>query len=252
MTAMAAPKQRHWAQWVWLAAGAAVAVRVAFIFWGREAPAVPPPPSHTRPRVTVVAENGRGGGPLVKEQMELFDQQPLSMPTPWNAGSVGLPAELRRQPGEVFGMYEPHLAYAPERLEPVFAPSGVAPASGRDGLRTIGAMAGGWDGLGRVDRPVPQLVERDAAVEVRRFSDGQAQVVLREPLQGLPAAVSAHDWPPVEYSVTVAPEGLLGVPTLTVGSGVEVVDAFFGGYLAREFRLGERLPPGFYRVCIVR
>lgn len=249
---MATPKQRHWAQWVWLAAGVAVAARVGFIFLGKPEPAVPAPPSQHRPRVTVVFQGGAGSGALVKEQMELFDQQPLSMPTAWNAGAQGLPEELRRQPGDVFGMYEPHLAFAAERLVPVFGPEGIAPANGRDGLRTIGAMTGGWAGLGRLDRPVPATPARDAAVEVRRFSGGQEQVVLREPLQGLPAAVREHDWPPVEYSVAVAPEGLLGVPTLTVGSGIEVVDAFFGAYLARDFRLGERVSPGIYRVCIVR
>jgi hypothetical protein len=249
---MAAQKQRHWAQWVWLAAGLALAVRVAFIFWGHADPAVPAPPAQSRPRVTVVTESGTAGGPLVKEQMELFDQQPLSMPTIWNAGAQGLPADLRRQPGEVFGMYEPRLTFAAERLEPVFGPSGGAPTDGRGGLRMIGAMAGGWAGLGRHDRTVPQLPVRDAAVEVRRFSGGLEQVVLREPLQGLPDAVREHDWPPVEFSVAVMPAGLVGVPTLTVGSGVEEVDAFFGGYLARDFRLGERVGPGFYRVCIVR
>ena len=249
---MAAPKQRHWAQWVWLAAGLALAARVAFIFWGQDDPAVPLPPAQSRPRVTVVAESGGAGGPLVREQMVLFDQQPLSMPTAWNAGAQGLPADLRRQPGEVFGMYEPWLAFAAERLEPVFGPSGGAPTDGRGGLRTIGAMAGGWAGLGRVDRPAPRLPEREAAVEVRRYADGAEQVVLREPLRGLPAAVGEHDWTPVEYSVVVAPLGLVGVPTLAVGSGVDEVDAYFGGFLARDFRLGERVGPGLYRVCVVR
>ena len=249
---MAAQKQRHWAQWVWLAAGVALAGRVAFIFWGREEAAVPPPPSHSRPRVTVVTETGTGGGPLVKEQMELFDQQPLSMPTEWNAGAQGLPEELRRQPGEVFGMYEPHLAFAAERLEPVFGPGGSIPSNGRDGLRVIGAMAGGWAGLGRVDRPVRPAPVRDAALEVRRYAGGQAQVVLRESLRELSQEVRDHDWAPMEYSIVVAPSGLIGVPTLTVGSGVEAVDAFFGSYLAGDFRLGERVPPGFYRVSVVR
>ncbi len=249
---MAAPKQRHWAQWVWLAAGVAVAVRVAFIFWGRGDSAVPPPPVRSGPRVTVVAENGAAGGPLVKEQMELFDQQPLSMPTRWNAGEQPLPPDLRRQPGEVFGMYEPRLAFAAERLDPVFGPKGGAPVDGLGGLRTIGPMTGGWGGLGRVDRAVPQLPAREAAIEVRRFTAGEELVVLRESLRGLPAVVREHDWMPVEFSVAVVSAGLLGVPTVTVGSGVEEVDAFFGSYLARDFRLGDRVAPGFYRVLVVR
>jgi len=250
---MAAQKQRHWAQWVWLAAGLALVARVAFIFWGHADPAVPLPPAQSRPRVTVVTESGVAGGPLVREQMVLFDQQPLSMPTAWNAGAQELPADLRRQPGEVFGMYELRLVFDAERLEPVFGPPGGAPTDGRGGLRTIGAMAGGWAGLGRIDRPVPRLPEREAAVEVRRYAGGSAEgVVLRESLRDLPAAVREHDWTPLEYSVVVAPLGMVGVPTLASGSGVDEVDAFFGGFLARDFRLGERVGPGLYRVCVVR
>ncbi len=150
---MAAPKQRHWAQWIWLAAGVGLAARVAFIFLVRDEAAVAPPPAHIGPRVTVVAESGTAGGPLVKEQMELFDQQPLSMPTRWNAGAQPLPADLRRQPGEVFGMYEPRLAFAAERLEPVFIPKGGAPTDGRGGLRTA---PGGKD---RTDRAVLSKTE---------------------------------------------------------------------------------------------
>lgn len=249
---MAPRKQRHWAQWVWLLAGLAVAARVGFIFLVHEKPAVPAPPAQSRPRVTVLAESGAAAGPLVREQMELFDQQPLSMPTRWNAGDAPLPAELQRQPGEAFGMFEPRLAFAAERLEPLFGPRGGAPGDGRAGLRTLGAMAGGWAVLGRRDRPAPPLPAREAAVEVRRYSGGGDAVVLSEALQGLPEAVRAHDWTPVEFSVAVEPGGLLGVPTLTVGSGVEEVDAFLGGFLARDFRLGERLPPGFYRVSVLR
>jgi hypothetical protein len=249
---MTATKQRHWAQWIWLVAGIGVAVRVAYIFWGHADPAVPLPPAQNHPRVTVVSGNGGAESPLVAEQMELFDQQPLSMPTRWNAGNQPLPAELRRQPGEVFGMYDARLAFAAERLQPVFGPRGGAPTDGRAGLRTEGPMPEGWVGLGRVDRPIARLPEREAAIEVRRFGAGKEPVVLAEALHGLPAAVGEHDWAPMEFSVVVAPAGLMGVPTLTVGSGVEQVDAFFGIFLARDFRLGERIPPGFYRVCLVR
>ncbi len=249
---MAATKQRHWAQWVWLAAGLGVAVRVAHIFWGQGDPAVPPPPAQSHPRVTVVAGNGRAVGPLVAEQMELFDQQPLSMPTRWNAGSQPLPAELRRQPGEVFGMYDARLTFAAEKLEPVFVPRTVAPADSRGALRVVGPLAEGWLGLGRVDRPITALPRREAAIEVRRFGAGKDPVVLSEALQGLDPVVVAQDWAPMEFSVVVAAAGLVGVPTLAEGSGVERVDAFFATFLARDFRLGERVPPGVYRVFLVR
>ncbi len=249
---MVAPKQRHWAQWIWLAAGLGVAARVAFIFWGQTDPAVPPPPARSGPRVTVVAGNGAAGGPLMREQIELLDQQPLSMPTRWNAGAQPLPADLRRQPGEVFGVYDARLAFAAERLEPVFGPKGGAPADGRGGLRAIGPMAGGWAGLARLDRPIARLGEREAAIEVRGYSGDADPVVLRVSLSGFPPAVRQHDWAPLEFSVAVERGGLVGVPNLAIGSGVEEVDAFFGGFLARDCHLGERVPPGFYRVIVVQ
>lgn len=249
---MAPRKQRHWAQWVWLAAGVGLAGRVAFIFLGQEAP----PPSATaaerRPRVTVVAESGSASGPLVREQMELFDQQPLSMPTQWNAGYQPLPPDLQRQPGEIFDVYEPRWAFAAEHLEPVIGPQGGAPADGRGALRTIGPMAGGWAGLARRDRALTRLPEREAAIEVRPFAGGGEQIVLREALAGLPEAVREYDWAPVEFTVAVVPAGLVGVPTLTAGSGRDDIDAFFGGYLVRDFRLGARVAPGLYRVSVVR
>ena len=245
---MAPRAQRHWAPWVWAAAGLALAARVAFIFFGQHEPEVPLPPTTNRPRVTVVTESAVGGGPLVKEQIELFDQQPLSIPTAWNAGAEALPADLRRQPGERFGLYEPRLAFAAERLDPVFAPRGGAPQDSRAGLRVLGMPAGGWGGIGRFDRPLPALPIRDAGVEVRRFAGGE--VVLQAALVELDAMVREHDWAPLEFSVAVESAGLVGVPSLAVGSGVEEIDGFFGGYLVRQFRLGERLPPGFYRVTV--
>jgi hypothetical protein len=223
---------------------------VAFIFLWRGDPAVPAPPAASRPRVTVVSSSAAGAGPLVREQIELFDQQPLSMPTAWNAGADALPATLQRQPGEVFGLYEPRLAFAAERLEPVFAPRSAAPQDSRAGLRVLGPMAGGWGALGRLDRPVHALAVRDAGVEVRSFAGGE--VVLEAALAELPALVREHDWAPLEFSVAVEPGGLVGVASLAVGSGVEEIDAFFGEYLVRQFRLGERLRPGFYRVGVGR
>ena len=58
------------------------------------------------------------------------------------------------------------------------------------------------------------------------------------------------DWQPAEFLIAVTPAGLLGRPVETVSSDVEDVDVFFRDYLARTLRLGERLPPGFYRVVV--
>jgi len=58
------------------------------------------------------------------------------------------------------------------------------------------------------------------------------------------------EWQPAEFLVCVTAEGLLGRPVETVSSDVEDVDAFFRDYLTNTLRLGERLPPGMYRVVV--
>lgn len=249
---MAAPRQRHWAQWVWLAAGAAVAVRVAFIFFGAEDSLGNRPDTVSRPRVTVVSNASSETGALVAEQATLFDQKPLSMPTKWNAGARELPDSLRRQPGQVFGLFDPRMVFPAERLDPLFAPRAGAPTDGIAGLKFIGPMTGGWAGVGRVDRPIASFPPRDASIEVVGLADRTGTAVLADSLQGLPPEVQSHDWAPLEYSVVVSSGGMVGVPTLVSGSGREAVDAYFGGFLARDFRLGERLLPGLYRVRISR
>jgi hypothetical protein len=233
-----------------MAAAIAVAAHIVYIFWIQQPLQSAGAAEPRRPRVTVLPDTGRPGGALLREQIDLFDQQPLSMPTRWNAGAQGLPADVRRQPGEVFGMYDPRMVFAADRLEPAIGPRGDAPADGRAGLRIIGPMAGGWEGVGRVDRAVAAFPARDAAVEVRRFGPDGDQVVLRDTLQDLPRELDGRDWPPVEFSVAVATTGLVGLPTVEEGSGVEVVDTKFGSLLASQLNLGERLPPGLYRVQV--
>ncbi len=249
---MARPRQRHWAQWVWLMAALALALRIGYIFWGEEPPPEAPEAGRREPAVTVVSGHGSSGGALVGEQVELFDQQPLSMPTRWNAGSRALPGELQRQPGQVFGLFEPRLIFAAEKLPPVFAPRDGAPANATAGLRFIGPMAGGWAGVGRFDRSVTVFPGRDAAIEVVPLAGEGGGTRLTESVQGLPSTVTSHDWGPLEYSVAVAPSGLVGMPTLGIGSGFEVVDSFFGEFLVADFRLGDRLLPGLYRVRVSR
>ena len=43
---------------------------------------------------------------------------------------------------------------------------------------------------------------------------------------------------------------MLGRPVETVSSDLEDVDVFFRDYLAKTLHLGERLPPGNYRVVV--
>jgi hypothetical protein len=57
-------------------------------------------------------------------------------------------------------------------------------------------------------------------------------------------------WEPVEFQAVVNTSGLVVPLVVTKSSGVEEVDAHFRNFLARSFRIGQRLPPGFYRITV--
>jgi len=57
-------------------------------------------------------------------------------------------------------------------------------------------------------------------------------------------------WRPLELFATVDAAGLASPLVVTDRSDVEEVNAYFRNYLARTFRLGEHLAPGFYRVVV--
>jgi hypothetical protein len=77
-------------------------------------------------------------------------------------------------------------------------------------------------------------------------------------VQGFPRRIDGEivlpagsaDWQPAEFLVSVTVSGILGRPVETASSDLEDVDVFFRDYLAKTLRLGERLPPGNYRVVV--
>jgi hypothetical protein len=60
----------------------------------------------------------------------------------------------------------------------------------------------------------------------------------------------AGAWRPLEFNALVSPAGLVGTLVITERSDSEEVNAFFRDYLTRTFRVGERLPPGMYRIVV--
>ena len=96
------------------------------------------------------------------------------------------------------------------------------------------------------DLKVEPLPGRGALVEVVTASDGR-QVFTKE-LKG--ARPPGGDWQPMEFLVAVEPAGLVGLPAPAPSlNNVEVV-TYFQNYLAKVFRVGERLAPGFYRIKV--
>lgn len=204
-------------------------------------------PQPATPRVNVARLDERAGDRLLREQALIFDPMPLFLPTEWNASQQSLPTKVQRQPEQVFDDFLPKLIYKEAELSLPIGPTQVLPKNPLDLLRE--ASRDPFVGFDRQDVPIRPLPARLGIVEVRRVGDGylELQRTLDRPVV-LPADRMA--WQPAEFLVTVTTTGLLGRPVTTVSSDIEEVDNFLCDYLAEVLHLGERLPPGMYRVAV--
>jgi hypothetical protein len=112
-------------------------------------------------------------------------------------------------------------------------------------------------GMGRVDQTPPRLEARQAWVEVVAPSTGK--VLLRQtlPVGALPD-FPASDWGPAFFSATVNASGLVGsvvpMPAPTASEPFASLDSDsqeqLANFLEAKMFLGQRLPPGFYRISV--
>jgi hypothetical protein len=182
---------------------------------------------------------------LKRNEAALTDPTPLFLPTEWNAGQNALPANTQREPGGSFQGYPAKLAFAEAELKLQFPATVALPARPADALAADRAGQS-FLGVGQADRPVIQLVERKGFIEIQAAASGQRLMA-----QSLTNAVPPGGaWQPLEFLVAVDAMGLVGPPILTESSHVAAVDGYFQNYLVKTLHAGERLAPGFYRVCI--
>ena len=182
---------------------------------------------------------------LKPDEAALSDPTPLYLPTEWNAGQNALPANTQREPGGSFQGYPAKLAFAESELKLNFPAPIAVPAQPADALASDRTGLA-FFGMGQTDRPVSQLVARKAFIEITEAGNGQRQ--LAQALTGADAPGGA--WQPMEFLVAVDTAGLVGPPILTESSRVAVVDGYFQNYIVKTLHAGQRLAPGFYRVCI--
>jgi hypothetical protein len=238
----------------WLAAGAgAIAAVLAVLALFRLPPRAPPAAAGTKPSLGLAALD-----PLLREQTELNDPQPLFLPTAWNA-SPRVPA---RDPAATFGDYRARYAFPPTDLAPPLAwPPFAVPGNPAEALATD-PPGNPFGGIGRRDLPAsPWVAPRAAFIEVTSAATGR--VVLE---RSVSAPLPAFDDAPLpadgtsfalEFSAAVDPAGLVGAVALEGSRNLrdgsyapDAVNAYFADYLARVFWLGNRLPPGSYRIRI--
>jgi hypothetical protein len=185
---------------------------------------------------------------LLRER-SLFDPDPLFLPTQFNASQLRLPADIRREPGANFVPISAKYAFA-ERAAPIAFPEAIAvPAQPAESLSYVRDQ-NLYDVLGRFNREEAPLPGRLAFIEVVEARTGKMVFSTAVNLASAPTQLTSADWRPLELLAAVDSTGTIGLPVVARGSGVEDVDKFFRSYLAKQFHLGERLPPGFYSLRV--
>ena len=209
----------------------------------------------TRTAVQIAKPEG-SADVLFRQELELQDLRPLFLPTRFNA----TPPEPRVEAAKSFLDNETlKLGFAVaevglvEDLPPVVTLNGkplAVPVEGRatavDALLADGS--GPATGLGRGEAKVVPLSLRGGYVEAVAMNTGQRVLAQALPLESRPPG--NKPWEPMELLAVVDAAGLTAPLVVTTSSRVEEVDSYFRTFLARNFRIGARLSPGFYRIVV--
>jgi hypothetical protein len=241
MAADSMTARRRWA----VAVGASLGLTaLVLLLFRAPRPVAPAPPA---PKLTLGLGQSAAGSTdvLLSQEAFLHDPTPLFLPTRWNS----TPAVPQPEPGDAFHPFPAELVFATDQLKLNLPPPVTVPASPPEALVTR-APGNPLLGIGRTDASVPVLPSRGAFIEIAAAGTG-APVFSRALADARPP--TSAPWQPLEFLVEVDAAGLVGPPVLTARSGVERVDAYFGGsggYLAQDLRVGELLNPGFYRIFV--
>jgi hypothetical protein len=176
----------------------------------------------------------------------LHDPTPLFLPTRWSSARKDVASPL---PEGSFKGYEPRLVFPEDDLGLGLAPA-APPSRPAEALRTSPLGSNPLVGIGRADSPVPALGPRLAFVSAAEARTGR--IVFTESLldaPGAPPELRNRAWSPLEFMAAVDSAGLVRPLVPTARSGT-AADGFFLDYLSGDFRIGDRLAPGFYRICV--
>jgi hypothetical protein len=240
-------------RWV-LASGGAVAVTVILLLLFRfPAPTTPLISKLVSPvPATIKLARPDNTDLVLKEEAELRDLRPLFLPTERNAA---LP-EPRLEPGRTFLENETiKLMFTAAEAQ---VSKGLPPVATLDGQRVeeatpVNALSPHENGMtvqgfGRTNAAIVPFVPRAGYLEVTGIKDGVR--VLGQELPPEARSPTQKSWSPVEFIAVVDAAGLVSPLVVTDGSRVDEVDSHFRIYLAQNFRIGEQLPPGFYRITV--
>lgn len=206
-------------------------------------------PSQPTSSVAIARADSKGGNAALLQQVELYDPKPLFLPTLINSSDPALPASLRREPGAAFRDFPAQYAFDEYDMKKVAFPEPIAVPENPVQALSAGTAPNPFYAFGRINYPYKPLPAREAFLEVQQAKSGRT--VLAMPLAADQAdSLPAVDWQPMEMIISIEASGMVGEPTVTSGSGFEAVDNYFRMYVAKQFRLGARLAPGFYALRI--
>lgn len=229
--------------WIGLLAGFAGLGGWGWWWWSQPLPPAGPA-EDPQPFVRLAGGGTASGSRILQERAELLDPTPLFFPTEWNFGQQPLSETNQRIPGQVFGRFEAKMTVDEQEIAKYGAGEVEVPEKLTDVL--VQGNEAPFAGLGRRDTQKATLAVRAAYLEIRDMRNGNN--ILSQALTGFQSPRA--DYAPIEFLVVIGSAGLIGDPIITSGSGWEEVDNFFRTYLVKSYHLGERLPPGRYRVLV--
>jgi len=246
MSAELVGAKRRWAA----SAAGAVVVMAAFLMLLRiphVAPTLPPP----RPAVPVAPKAAvqialpGGANQVLNDEAAMQDQTALFLPTERN---VTFRPPNRPEAGRaVLDQDDRRFLFGEAELKLNLPSPQVVPEKPADVILTSAAPTPLY-GFGREDRPVPAFPARGAVLEILSGETNRHVLTQALPIDARPP--TERPWRPMEFIARVDAAGLVGPLVIAERSDVEEVDKFFQNYLRQTFRIGERLPPGFYRILV--
>ena len=238
---------------VWsLSAASACGLLSGFVWLLSRPPGAPAGLRATSPMLVVEMAAPDGADGVLRDEAVLRDPRPLFLPTALNAS---LPEPLREAGKALFELDRgadeigENDALIIRDLPPVALLNGRS-ANVASGVDALAATQGevGVAGIGRGPRVIEPLPARGAFLEVVSAATGST--VLVESLAPSLVPAGRKSWEPLEI-LAVVDAGGLSVPLIVVNSStIEEVDGHFRQVLAQVFRIGDRLPPGVFRLVI--
>lgn len=186
---------------------------------------------------------------LIGEQLALFDNAPLFLPTNWNYAVIQDPAPYSNASTAFFPDFGNKFAFETEGSPTTAIKMPATYATSLDAVREFH-----WPYLstfGRVDRTPVDLPARVAWIEVRSIDSGR--LVLSRPVsaESAPEAGNWPDWRPFNLLFDINELGVVSEPLVAPpGSQAEEIDAFFRRFVKRGLQPGLLLAPGYYSATI--